>query len=261
MDNIRVFLDTNVLLKAFAAFRRGQPLPAFLSDPQAVRYTFEKCVFEAYLAFRGVGGKKPDEGRGNWAQSHLDKNTESRPVSDLASKYHDGDSKLAFFWVNHIDSVRWGGLDDYDTLIDRLLLPSELDDAKADLDDLHQLAAQRHLFDVLCEQFAQMIDAADVFVLPYVDVFGDTDFEGASIGLVHPRTLDSLVRDTAIPSEDFEIVFAALRVGADVFVTDDRRLITCAHSLGLNFPLCGSSFVEGSEYENHTADWRTLNAK
>ena len=35
---IKVFLDTNVLLKGFAAFQRDQTLPAYLVDPNAERY-------------------------------------------------------------------------------------------------------------------------------------------------------------------------------------------------------------------------------
>jgi hypothetical protein len=67
-----VFLDTSDLLSGFAAYRtKGYELPYCMTDLQAKRYTFEKCVYEAYTAFRGVGGKRPDEGRGNWAQKHL----------------------------------------------------------------------------------------------------------------------------------------------------------------------------------------------
>ncbi len=40
-----VFLDTNVLLPGFAAWRNGKSVPLAVSDPEADRCTFEKCIF------------------------------------------------------------------------------------------------------------------------------------------------------------------------------------------------------------------------
>lgn len=46
-------------LKSFASYHKDHELKSYMTDPMASRYTFEKCIFEAYMAFRGVGGKKP----------------------------------------------------------------------------------------------------------------------------------------------------------------------------------------------------------
>jgi hypothetical protein len=50
----RVFLDTNVLIKAFLNYRRNESLPFYLADPDAIRFTFEKCIFECYMIFGGA---------------------------------------------------------------------------------------------------------------------------------------------------------------------------------------------------------------
>src|SRR6266699_13458 len=96
----KVFLDTNVLLKGFAASRSKKTLPAYITDPSTRRYTFEKCVFEAYMAFRGIGGRKPDEGRGDWAQRNLRAESDPTPINTLAGQIHGGDNELAFLWIN-----------------------------------------------------------------------------------------------------------------------------------------------------------------
>lgn len=87
-------------------------------------------------------------------------------------------------------------------------------------------------------------------ILPYCAVFDlhqAGDLTGSSVS-VSPGMLDGFIRDTALPSEDFEIVYAALRLPADIFVTDDERLIRCAMSLGLNFRLSPTSFCKGKDY-------------
>lgn len=85
-----VFVDTAALLPAFASHLNGSaaPLPAFLADAGVTRVTFEKCVFEAYMALRGVGGKKPDEGRNDWAQRHLREGHKDVTLDSLVSRLH-----------------------------------------------------------------------------------------------------------------------------------------------------------------------------
>lgn len=102
-DHPRVFLATSVLLKAFSATRKQAPLPAFLTDADAERLTFEKSVYEAYLAFRGIGGKKPDEGRGRWAERNLDPAVDPLSLSRRANRFHGQDVAVAHLWVNLIE--------------------------------------------------------------------------------------------------------------------------------------------------------------
>jgi hypothetical protein len=246
---IKVFLDTNILLKGFAAFKQGQILPAYLIDPNAERYTFEKCIYEAYMAFRGIGGKKPDEGRGDWAQKHLNTKTDPSPVGKLISQIHDGDKDLAFFWINQILEAKYAVNWDRER-IDEFVSSQKRPVAYAHLNRLQQLACEREKFAHLCDEFGAFLDEHAIQVLSYCTVF---DFDrhysiSRKLFSIHAGALDSFVRDTVLPSEDLEIVFAALSLPADVFVTDDTRLTTCAMSLGLNFPLSPNAFCTGKEY-------------
>jgi len=102
MEPLVVFLDTSVLLKAFSIFRNEGALPDYITDKTTQKYTFEKCIFEAYMAFRGVGGKKPDEGRGDWAQRNLKQETDPKSMGDLGNLFHEKDQQYAFFWSNQI---------------------------------------------------------------------------------------------------------------------------------------------------------------
>lgn len=64
MDKIErpiVFLDTNVLMSAFPRYRKGDRLPLYLTDPEASRFTFEKCIFEAYMMLRGIAKECPKD--------------------------------------------------------------------------------------------------------------------------------------------------------------------------------------------------------
>ncbi len=246
----KVFLDTNVLLKGFAALKRDQPLPKYIIATTVERYTFEKCIYEAYMAFRGVGGRKPDEGRGDWAERYLRAETDPSPIGKLTRQIHNGDKTFAFFWINQILEAGVG-IDHYEQLVGQFVRPEERETAYADVKRLRQLALDRGRFEHLCDEFRSFLDEYAVKVLPYYKVFDlkrvDCISEGSSIS-VNAATLDGFARDTVLSSEDFEIVFAALSLPADLFVTDDMRLITCAMSLGLNFPLGPSSFCTGEEY-------------
>jgi hypothetical protein len=253
-----VFLDTNVLLKGFAASRADRDLPLALSDPDADRYTFEKCVFEAYLTFRGIGGKKPDEGRGRWAQSYLTSLQDPFPLGKLISKYHGGNPLLGHFWVNHIDGFGLGAVDDYEDGIARYVPPEDKEKALRELAHLQELAEQRQRYDELCWRFNDFLKAQQVAVVLYLTVFGPESISvrGVVRPDVHPACMDSLVRDTTIPSEDYEIVFAALRLEPHLFVTDDERLISAAWSLGLNLPLSAASFCSPADYADRVSECR-----
>jgi hypothetical protein len=228
-----------------------------LLDPDADRYTFEKCIFEAYLTFCGIGGKKPDEGRGRWAESHLTSTKDPFPLGKLVSKYHGGNAQLGHFWVNNIDSFGWGAIDDYENGIARYVRPEDKEESLRELAHFRDLAEQRQRYDELCWRFNDFLDAQQVTVVSYLAAFGPESISVRGVRLdVHPACMDSLVRDTAIPSEDYEIVFAALRLEPHLFVTDDQRLISAAWSLGLNLPLSAASFCSAADYAERVAECR-----
>ena len=247
-EHPRVFLDTNVLLKAFPAYRTGNQLPEYMGSSVGSRFTFEKCIFETYMAFRGVGGKKPDEGRGRWAQSHLKQPNDPSSLSTLANKFHSGNGSWASFWINHILGAGCD-LDSLEESARYYVRREDLKKALQEIDNLRALSQQRILYEALCDEFRQMLYACEIVVLPYRSVFGQFRGELESGGSDKgPEFLDRVVRDTVIPSEDFEIVYATLRLAADIFVTDDSRLRNCAMSLGENFALVPTAFCSTAEY-------------
>lgn len=235
MKPVIVFLDTSVLLKAFLAFRSKNPLPDYLTDKTTKKYTFEKCVFEVYMAFRGVGGKKPDEGRGDWAKRHLKQENDPKPIGDLSSQFHGGDGQYSFFWSNQI--LEFHGNDGLENQEHAAFIQWQ--------QQMEELVSQREKFEMLCNEFYDFLRQSEIETISYLKVF-----EGRSVGrgFPTPYQLDSFAQETVLPSEDFEIVYAAMTIRPDIFITDDKRLITCAASLGLNFNLSVSNFCESKDY-------------
>jgi hypothetical protein len=250
-DKLIVFLDTSVLLKAFVGYRQNHKPPLFMDDRETKRFTFEKCIYEAYMAFRGIGGKKPSEGRGDWASRFLNGEDDPKSLDKLASKFHDDSMAVAFFWANHILGVN---PENYIEAISSYIRPDEAEEAYQSLDELSTLKNQRRLFEVLCDDFRQMLRENNIIELSYTHVFSDDDTWANNLGVrlsnLDSYTLDLFVRRTVIPSEDFENIFAASLIYTDIFVTDDDKLTRCAWSLGVNLPLSPAAFCRSEEYES-----------
>ncbi len=232
-----VFLDTSALLPAFGRYiAEGHRMPYFMTDSKARRYTAEKCIYEAYMAFRGVGGKKPDEGRARWAEQFLKEENHPASFGQLRDTIHGGSALHAGFWVNNIDGAvpTWG-------------------EASEKIRELHRERAKYH---ELCNRFHDMLEQHRVRLLSYISVFATADRWGLSCSCPPPEALDGFVRSTIIPPEDFEIVYAAMRLDADIFVTNDLRLANCSVSLGANYPLCHGNFCTSSQYPEAVQRWR-----
>lgn len=259
-EKIKVFFDTTALLDSFLLYRRFKDslegnilsfsffyreielfkqIPIYLRDEDAQRVTFEKCIYEAYAAFRGVGGKKPDEGRGDWAQRHLKRTSDPKSVAQLTEKFHNqGHEKSeakenfgkenTFFWINHIDSFY-------------------CNDYGCRTGEIEELVMEKSKFEGLCDELHAMLKFFNFNTIYYNDIFNLTRNNTRSN--YSPECLDHFARMTAIPSEDFEIVYAAENIGADIFLTKDRRLIICSKSLGLNSLLGPCAFCEQESYE------------
>ncbi len=246
MEPLVVFLDTNVLLNAFSAFRKTAPLPEYITDKTTRKYTFEKCVFEVFMAFRGVGGKKPDEGRGDWAQRNLKQENDPKRVGDLSGLFHDQDTELAFYWANQILELRYDdAIEDQKQRIFQVVSEDQQQDTLKNLRQMEELASQRKKFEMLCNEFHYFLRESEIEIIPYLKVF---EGRGVGGGVPTPYELNSFAQDTVLPSEDFEIVYAAMIIRTDIFVTDDKRLIRCAPSLGLNYSLSASNFCESKDY-------------
>ena len=101
-----------------------------------------------------------------------------------------------------------------------------------------------------------MIKFFGIKELSYLEIFGKNKENDLLLSFTLPSRLDSFVRRTAIPSEDFEIIYSAERIGANIFVTDDKKLTTCSKSLGLNSFLKLSAFCGSNEYEKKKIQWK-----
>lgn len=91
---MKIFLDTSVILSIFGGFRNGSALPRIFRNQRLNLVSFEKCRYESYLAFRGVGGKKPDEGRGDWARRYLTHEDDPIPLGDSIGKLYSNSLSL-----------------------------------------------------------------------------------------------------------------------------------------------------------------------
>ena len=259
MTKAKVFLDTNVLLKSFLSYRRFKngeleksKMPLYMIDNETEKFTFEKCIFEAYLAFRGIGGKKPDEGRSDWANRFLKNLDDPDSISKLISKFHGDNKGYAFFWVNQIEGIFPSDMkEDIKYIADE-----DKSEFEGNVKKFEELKMQRELFLNLCNDFNSMIKEFQIHELSYIEIFGQIKSSDKLVSFESPVSLDSFVKRTTIPSEDFEIIFSAERIGAEIFVTDDKKLITCTKSLGLNSFLSSAAFCTGDEYEEKNTQWK-----
>lgn len=254
-----VFLDTNVLLDAFVAYRAERALPSYMTDLRARRLTFEKCVFESFMAFRGLGGKKPDEGRGDWAERFLRTDDDPKTVSSLIDTMHEGSKTYAYFWANQILEARHG-IEELKNLANSNVSDQARENIGEVIRSLEALSREHDRFERTCRDFTHMLSHCRVEILSYFDVFSP-ESPLRMYGPLDPVNLDRFVRETILPSEDFEIVFAAARAEVDVFVTKDKRLRECAASLGLNLPITKDSFCDPAEYDQRATEWDTLMTK
>ncbi|ACF13479.1 hypothetical protein Ctha_1014 [Chloroherpeton thalassium ATCC 35110] len=248
---MKIFIDTSVLLNSFLIFRKfesseidGNYVPLYLKDSENKLYIFEKSKFEAYMAFKGIGGKKPSEGRGDYANRFLKNVDDPISFSKIISKYHGDNKELAYYWSNQILEI------DIESLISKLdfVKDEDRDNVLKNIEKLRQLKSNRDSFEKLCSQFNRMLDNWNIEVLSYFEIFSFKNNESL-ISFESPFQLDQFAKDTAIPSEDFEIIFAAERIGADIFLTNDNELINCSMSLGNNYFLSPTAFCRSEDYE------------
>ena len=87
-----------------------------------------------------------------------------------------------------------------------------------------ELVKWRHGYEEACGDFDRFLKSESIEWVHYGSLFAKHEWQ--------MKILD-LARDSLIPSEDWEIVVAACFAKADVFLTDDKKLIRFSFSLGL----------------------------
>ena len=120
MKKITAFLDTSVLLSVFGRMRNGHK-QSYIVDTNALeRITFEKCIFESYQAFREIGGKKPDEGRQDWAKRFLLEKIDPIPLGEAVGKLHEGSLMLAHHWIGQTEEAQFSMSETFDKYMERV---------------------------------------------------------------------------------------------------------------------------------------------
>jgi len=235
---MKIFLDTNILLKAFAKYLTKSNSSQYLNSKYQL-YTFEKCKSECYMAFRGVGGKKPDEGRGDWASRHLRKDIYPAQLSKIASKYFDGDTAYASYSINHIEEEYFS----LDESMIKYITEKEHIKFYEYNNKIRELYNEKNKFDSLINEFETFLEINNVKVLYYFQIFTLDNTQN----VIH---FNEFCKNTVIPSEDLEIIYSALIEKVDIFLTIDKKLKKLLASLGQNLPLHYSRVILEDEFEN-----------
>ncbi|MCG5509684.1 hypothetical protein [Ectothiorhodospira lacustris] len=199
------------------------------------RITFEKCTYESYLAFRGIGGKKPDEGRQDWANRFLKKESDPIPLGDAAGKLHQGSIFHAHYWVGQADETQYVLPENYDQYMERVkryVRKEDWDAASLDWEK-YQLIFQNHRkYQLLFSEFRGFLETIQCAVTSYEELYRQSEY------LRRLEIMEGISQRSTIPNEDFEIVVAALLSECNAFVTMDHRLLKAAASIEANIKTC-----------------------
>lgn len=235
---MKIFLDTNILLNSFAKFLNDSKLSIYANSNYTL-YSFEKCKYECYMAFRGVGGKKPDEGRGDWASRHLKNESYPAQLSKLASKYFDGNTTFAAYSINHIEEEYYA----YDKTLLKYIDKSQHKEFLKQLKKIEILYSEKYKFENLIDIFNNFLEMNSINILYYHEIFSLEKTQS----IIH---FDEFCKNTVIPSEDLEIIYSALITRVDIFLTTDRKLKKLLASLGQNLPLHYNQVILEEEFES-----------
>jgi hypothetical protein len=185
---------------------------------------------------------------------NLDPAVDPLSLSDLANRFHGKSTSRAHFWLNFIDGDA-ADLEGDEEAVHEMVSEEGQPEALAELAARRELSRDQARFLRLGREFWSLLDRHEVALLTYMDVFSPETL-GPGPNYCDPRMLDALFQSVTLPAEDFEIVYAALRADADLFVTDDHRLCRSSFSLGLNLPLSPGDFCTAAEYEERIEAWR-----
>lgn len=256
MNKITAFLDTNVLLSVFGGFRNGRNSSYIIDSNIINRITFEKCIFESYLAFRGIGGKKPDEGRGDWAKRYLNKESDPIPLGNAIGQLHQGSLFLAHFWVGQADESQYALPENYEEYMEDIqkhICEEDWKVASADWEKYQKIIMNHNRYQILFSEFRDFLEILNCCVISYEELYKQANYH------CRLRIMESMSIRSTIPSEDFEIVVAALVSKPDIFVTTDRRLITASMSIEQNIRFC--DFVHLNDVNDYVKSYDRITKK
>ncbi len=251
MSIASAFLDTSVLLTVFGNIRNGSHKSPILDIEGLTKLTFEKCIFECFLAFRGIGGKKPDEGRQDWAQRFLRLNGDPVPLGKAAGKLHFGSINAAHYWIGQADEAQWSlpdSFDEYMAGVKRHVCPEEWDHAVEIWGNLQKIFDNHRRYLRLFSDFKTFLADHDISIISHEHLYTKERQQWRQI------IMEGLSQRSTIPNEDFEIVVAALLTEPELFVSTDRRLLTATASIEANLRKC--TFVHLDEVQTYVESSR-----
>lgn len=200
-----IFLDTNILRAIFIASVNGEDWRSKYRLPISFRLvTAQKCLLEMYGILRTSVLTQELASYGCTYSS-------SRGDNSLLKRVLEGNEFNDVFWYHHV-------LEATATLKEE----TEYDDGHTK--KLRQLARWRSCYERVCSDFEKFLHVEKIEYVLYRTLFALPEWESR---------LEDLAIETLIPGEDIEIVLSAWYLGADIFLTEDKKLIRFSFSLPL----------------------------
>ncbi|HEY6332641.1 MAG TPA: hypothetical protein VI756_25180 [Blastocatellia bacterium] len=193
---MKIFLDTTILHEAFALRAGGDDWRAHYRLPgDAKLLTSQKNVAEMYGCLKTNMLEDP-----RFAKYGLNSSKKLRDILFNGADY------LSIFWSHQV-------------------LENTHRDSEDDRLDwrLTELIRWRNGYERVCSDFEEFLEVESIEWVLYGLLFREHEWQW--------KIMD-LARETLMPSEDWEIVAAACFAGADIFLTDDSKLVRLSWSLG-----------------------------
>lgn len=226
-----IFLDTNILRAIFISYVNGEDWRSKFQLPTSFRLvTAQKCLLEMYGILKtGVLTQELACYGCTYSSSKRD--------DSLLKRVLEGNEVHDIFWHSHV-------------LEAAVTLKEETANDDEHTRKLRQLARWRSCYEHVRSDFDNFLDGEKIEYVLYSMLFTHHEWQAK---------LEDLAVETLIPGEDIEIVLAAWHLGADIFLTEDKRLIRFSFSLPLepNIPaFCSLANFEQTLTEKQ-ADFRT----
>lgn len=229
----RAFVDTSILAHIVGESRTGQAVLEALRNADFEIVTFAKCVYELYSILRGTT-KDGASKRGHPLKGFI-----PREINDIAQRLFKASPEIdpvgnSYYWYNLCEE--WQGWDYFGSAeegIERFLKESFRPEARILLEKQREFVEWKRGMRSAFRRIDSLIKEKGILVWQYCQVFSSAWYD--TYGFSYEQ---ELAEDALLPNEDFEIVLAALSLGARVFLTeDDKGLIWRGGlSLGLNTP-------------------------
>ncbi len=220
-----IFLDTNILRAIFISYVNGEDWRSKYQLPTSFRLvTAQKCLLEMYGILKtGVLTQELAAYGCSYSLSKRDDSLLKRVLD--RNEFHD------IFWHRQV-------------LEAAVTLKEETERDDEHTRKLRQLVRWRSCYERVRSDFESFLDAEKIEYVLYGTLFNHHEWQAK---------LEDLAVETLIPGEDIEIVLSAWYLGADIFLTEDKRLIRFSFSLPLepHIPaFCSSANFEQTLAQN-----------